>query len=178
MSFCSTRAVEPQPPSLMTGPHVSSVALLTNSSGCMAIRKGRAHSRVPASRNTSFSAVAPAARPPAIGGPCSRPCHSSFGLVAPRGPTSQCCYEYKPLINLNPARSSSATATAAVACIDVRRRQRRGVHACVSAHPGIRPRAAECISAGYWPSLSPGGRKNIQTAPQELSEASQPPKLA
>lgn len=121
--------------------------------------EGAGSSRVPASRDASFSAVAPATSPSQSGGPRNGPCHSRCGLVALSGPSSQWCYEYKPLIILNPWRLSFATAAGAMACIEERGRRRRGA----TWHPGIRPSHALCISTGYRLTLSPGEAKQARS---------------
>lgn len=89
-----------------------------------------------------------------------------FWLGGPQGgPSSQWCYEYKPLISPNPSRLSFATADGRWHALKSGAGG-AGVHAC--AHPGIRPRAAECFSTGYWLTRSPGRGKTetpAQTGP-------------
>lgn len=127
--------------------------------------EGTGSSRVPASRDTSFSAVAPATSLPKHERPRSGPCHSRSGLVALSGPTSQRCYEYKPLISPNPSRLSFATAQRRWHALN----SGAGAAGVRCAHPGCRPRAAECLSTGYWLTRSPGREKTKVTGPPGLS---------
>lgn len=148
MSFCSTRAVGAQPTLLLADPDVSSVALLTYSSGCKAIRKGRARneSRLPAMHPSALSHSHRASPRRSPGGRMERAVSQQCGFSAlVQGRLHNVVMNTSLSSFSNPERSSYATARGRWQCIERRRRWRRGA----SLHPGIHPRAATCISSGY-----------------------------